>query len=203
MSRPPHPYLRSPASVDDWPATSTSTASRPTHASDRARASELCEPAAKLTVLIASDLASRGIDVEGITHVVNYDLPEDPDLYVHRIGRTARAGRDGVAWALVTTKQGKLLSQIEDLINAEIPKMDYPDFEPSERPEGFRDEPTGGRPIYEVTGVGDKPRNRFASVERPDLPKPSDATVDPSKFPGGIVPTPSTQPHAGRIRTSC
>src|SRR5262249_24938269 len=50
----------------------------------------------KLAVLVASDLASRGLDVEGITHVVNYDLPEDPDLYIHRIGRTARAGRDGV-----------------------------------------------------------------------------------------------------------
>jgi len=82
----------------------------------------------KLSVLIASDLASRGLDVEGITHVINYDLPEDPDLYVHRIGRTARAGRDGVAWSLVTPEQGELLTQIELLINAEIPKLDYPDF---------------------------------------------------------------------------
>src|SRR5690606_2886844 len=86
--------------------------------------------AGHLEVLIASDLASRGIDVEGITHVINYDLPEDVELYVHRIGRTARAGRGGVAWSFVTPDQGPLLTQIELLINAEIPKLDYPDFQP-------------------------------------------------------------------------
>jgi len=145
--------------------------------------------AGDLAVLIASDLASRGIDVEGITHVINYDLPEDPDLYVHRIGRTARAGRDGVAWAFVTPRQGKLLSQIEDLINAQIPKMDYPDFEASPRPEGFREEAMGGRPVYEVQNVGEKPRNRYAEIERPDLPKAKETAVDMAKFPGGIVPT--------------
>jgi ATP-dependent RNA helicase RhlE len=85
-------------------------------------------------VLIASDVASRGLDVEGISHVINYDLPEDPDLYVHRIGRTARAGRHGVAWSLVTPEQGSLLTQIEQLINAEIPKLDYPDFKPGPVP---------------------------------------------------------------------
>ncbi|MFN5957176.1 MAG: DEAD/DEAH box helicase, partial [Planctomyces sp.] len=57
--------------------------------------------AGTLGVLVASDLASRGLDVDGITHVVNYDLPEDPEVYVHRIGRTARIGRDGVAWSFV------------------------------------------------------------------------------------------------------
>ncbi|HRQ72922.1 MAG TPA: DEAD/DEAH box helicase, partial [Phycisphaerales bacterium] len=96
----------------------------------------------ELAVLIASDLASRGIDVDGISHVVNYDLPEDPDLYVHRIGRTARAGRTGVAWAFVTPEQGKLLTQIERLVNAEIPRMDYPDFTPSTKPDAWRPEPT-------------------------------------------------------------
>lgn len=90
--------------------------------------------AGKMGVLVASDLASRGLDVDGITHVVNYDLPDDPDLYVHRIGRTARAGRGGVAWSLVTPEQGDLLTQIEFLINAEIPKLDYPDFKPGPLP---------------------------------------------------------------------
>jgi ATP-dependent RNA helicase DeaD len=88
----------------------------------------------KLEVLVASDVASRGLDVEGISHVINYDLPEDPDLYVHRIGRTARAGREGVAWSLVTPEQGGLLTQIELLINAEIPKLHYPDFKPGALP---------------------------------------------------------------------
>ncbi len=90
-----------------------------------------------LSVLVASDLASRGLDVDGITHVINYDLPEDPEVYVHRIGRTARVGRDGVAWAFVTPEQGELLTSVEHLINAEIPKLDYPDFKPGPSPRGW------------------------------------------------------------------
>jgi ATP-dependent RNA helicase DeaD len=140
-----------------------------------------------LAVLVASDLASRGIDVEGITHVVNYDLPEDPDIYVHRIGRTARAGRNGHAWSLVTPAQGSLLTEIEMLVNAEIPKMDYPDFEPRERPEDWKDEPTGGRPTYEVKGVKKEAKNRFAEEAPPAEQEMSDAEKA-AKFPGGVVP---------------
>lgn len=141
-----------------------------------------------LAVLVASDLASRGIDVEGITHVVNYDLPEDPDIYVHRIGRTARAGRNGHAWSLVTPAQGALLTDIELLVNAEIPAMTYADFEARERPEDWKDEPTGGRPAYEVKGVKKKEAtNRFAEEAPPAEKEMSDAEKA-SKFPGGIVP---------------
>lgn len=142
-----------------------------------------------LAVLVASDLASRGIDVEGITHVVNYDLPEDPDIYVHRIGRTARAGRNGHAWSLVTPAQGALLTDIELLVNAEIPAMTYADFEARERPEDWKDEPTGGRPTYEVKGVKKKEAtNRFAEESLPAEENLSDAEKA-AKFPGGIVPS--------------
>lgn len=143
-----------------------------------------------LSVLIASDLASRGIDVENISHVVNYDLPDDVELYVHRIGRTARAGRGGVAWAFVTPEQGGLLTDIEMLVNAEIPKLDYPDFVPSPPPSGWRGEiprqyrPPGtnseGAPVEQKT-------DRYTQVANPDMPNTK--TVDTSKFPGGIVPT--------------
>ncbi|MCC6675989.1 MAG: DEAD/DEAH box helicase [Phycisphaerales bacterium] len=141
----------------------------------------------QLAVLVASDLASRGIDVDGISHVINYDLPDDPDLYVHRIGRTARAGREGVAWALVTPSQGDLLTQIEVLINAEIPKLDYPDFQPSERPEGFREESRGGRPPVIIEGGDVQKTNRLAASVNRELPPAQSA--DPSKFPGGLIPT--------------
>ena len=144
----------------------------------------------QLSVLIASDLASRGIDADGISHVINYDLPDDPDLYIHRIGRTARAGRGGVAWALVTPSQGELLTKIENLINAEIPKLDYPDFAASPRPEGFRDEGPGGRPIIEIP-KSDVPKfNRMDAAVNKELPVTGAAgTADASKFPGGVVPT--------------
>jgi ATP-dependent RNA helicase DeaD len=71
----------------------------------------------KVTYLIATDVASRGIDVNGISHVINYDLPADIENYVHRIGRTGRIGKDGVAIAFVTPEEGSHLTEIEITIN--------------------------------------------------------------------------------------
>jgi ATP-dependent RNA helicase DeaD len=155
----------------------------------------------KLSVLVASDLASRGIDVEGITHVVNYDLPEDPDIYVHRIGRTARAGRKGHAWSLVTPAQGSLLTEIELLVNTEIPARKYEDFEPRERPSDWKDEPTGGRPVYEVKGAPTEQKNRHKTDEPPKVEQLSEKDKA-AKFPGGVVPA-KRPPRAmgGRTKT--
>lgn len=66
-----------------------------------------------VTTLVATDLAARGLDIEMVSHVFNFDIPEDPDSYVHRIGRTGRAGRDGVAITLVEPSQIRLLRMIE------------------------------------------------------------------------------------------
>ncbi|MEX0744223.1 MAG: DEAD/DEAH box helicase [Phycisphaeraceae bacterium] len=88
----------------------------------------------KVSILVASDLAARGLDVEHITHVINYDLPEDPEIYVHRIGRTARAGRKGIAWAFVTPEEGQRLTEVEKHSGALIEKMEYPDFKPGPVP---------------------------------------------------------------------
>jgi len=140
-----------------------------------------------LSVLVASDLASRGIDVDGISHVINYDLPEDVELYVHRIGRTARAGRGGTAWALVTPDQGELLTQIESLINAEIPKLDYTDFVPNPPPNDWRGDVPKVR-TAKPEGAPEEPIGpsaRLVAASKLELP----AQVDESKFPGGIVPT--------------
>jgi ATP-dependent RNA helicase RhlE len=72
-------------------------------------------------VLVATDIAARGIDVPKITHVINYNLPEEPESYVHRIGRTARAGRAGVAISFCAEDELKLLKQIERVIGKKIP----------------------------------------------------------------------------------
>jgi ATP-dependent RNA helicase DeaD len=74
----------------------------------------------KVVYLVATDVVGRGIDVTNISHIINYDLPEDPENYVHRIGRTGRMGADGVAIAFVTPEQGEQLTNIECLINTEI-----------------------------------------------------------------------------------
>jgi ATP-dependent RNA helicase DeaD len=79
-------------------------------------------------LLVATDLAARGIDVNGITHIINYDTPPDPHVYVHRIGRTARMGSFGKAITFVTREQGKQLTEIELLINKQIHHEQYDDF---------------------------------------------------------------------------
>jgi ATP-dependent RNA helicase DeaD len=84
-----------------------------------------------LRVLVATDLAARGIDVRGITHIVNYDIPDDPEVYVHRIGRTARMGSFGKALTFVTPQEGKQLTSIEMLINLQIPPEQIEGYEPS------------------------------------------------------------------------
>jgi ATP-dependent RNA helicase RhlE len=84
-------------------------------------------------VLIATDIAARGIDVKGISLVVNYDLPEEPESYVHRIGRTARAGKDGIAVAFCDDSERNLLRQVERLIRRPIPVLKGHPFEASEQ----------------------------------------------------------------------
>ncbi len=75
---------------------------------------------AKFQILVATDVAARGLDVEGITHVFNYDIPHDVDSYIHRIGRTGRAGEEGVAITLVENKDMERLSRIERGIKSAI-----------------------------------------------------------------------------------
>ncbi|PZE19769.1 DEAD/DEAH box helicase [Paenibacillus xerothermodurans] len=77
---------------------------------------------AKIQLLVATDIAARGLDVEGITHVFNYDMPHDVESYIHRIGRTGRAGQRGMAVTMVTPRDQGALAEIERGINAELPR---------------------------------------------------------------------------------
>ena len=80
--------------------------------------------AGKIKTLVATDIAARGIDVDGVSHVVNYDLPNIPESYVHRIGRTARAGAEGVAISFCDSEERAYLRDIEKLIRMAIPATD-------------------------------------------------------------------------------
>ena len=77
-----------------------------------------------IRVLVATDIAARGIDVRDITHVINFDLPNEPESYVHRIGRTARAGRDGIAISFCDPSERAYLKDIQRLIGRELDRMD-------------------------------------------------------------------------------
>ena len=80
----------------------------------------------RTSVLIATDVAARGLDVDGITHVVNYDLPDEAESYVHRIGRTGRMGRSGQAWSFVPRGEQGMLNKISSTWNMKIPLVDAP-----------------------------------------------------------------------------
>jgi ATP-dependent RNA helicase RhlE len=86
--------------------------------------------AGKLTALIATDIAARGIDIDQLPHVVNYDLPNVSEDYVHRIGRTGRAGSNGVAVSLVCVDEHQMLKDIERLIKQKLPQEIIAGFEP-------------------------------------------------------------------------
>jgi ATP-dependent RNA helicase DeaD len=80
----------------------------------------------QLQLLIATDVAARGIDVQGVTHVINYELPDDIEVYTHRSGRTGRAGNSGISMAIVSPREVMRIRQIERLINSRFHKMDIP-----------------------------------------------------------------------------
>ncbi|CAA9361323.1 MAG: DEAD-box ATP-dependent RNA helicase DeaD (CshA), partial [uncultured Chloroflexia bacterium] len=82
--------------------------------------------AGQVEILVATDVAARGLDIEHVTHVINFDIPLDPEAYVHRIGRTGRAGRTGVAITLVTPRERRQLRQIEQVTNSTIQRMNLP-----------------------------------------------------------------------------
>lgn len=87
----------------------------------------------KVRVLVATDVAARGLDIERLPHVVNYELPQVPEDYVHRIGRTARAGHEGHAVSLVCVDEHKLLADIELLLQTKIRQEVIPGYEPDSR----------------------------------------------------------------------
>jgi ATP-dependent RNA helicase RhlE len=79
-------------------------------------------------ILVATDIAARGIDVDGVTHVVNFDIPHEPEVYIHRVGRTARAQRRGDAFSLIGKEEEDDFHRIEQLLRMEIPRVRLPQF---------------------------------------------------------------------------
>jgi ATP-dependent RNA helicase DeaD len=145
----------------------------------------------KLAVLVASDLAARGLDVPGISHVINYDLPEDPEVYVHRIGRTARTGASGVAWSFVEPSEGQRLTEVEKLTGVLIEKMEYGDFQPSQQADQA-ERKRREDPPSRAAG----PSHRDAAALNAG-PKP-----DAKLFPGSAVPSgPPKRTLGSRLRT--
>jgi ATP-dependent RNA helicase RhlE len=96
-------------------------------------------------VLVATDIAARGIDVEALGHVVNFDVPVAPEDYIHRVGRTARAELTGEAYTFVARDEEDELKQIERAIGKALPRVTLPDFDYTKKPEGRFEVPQGER----------------------------------------------------------
>jgi ATP-dependent RNA helicase RhlE len=96
-------------------------------------------------VLVATDIAARGIDIEALGHVVNFDVPQAPDDYIHRVGRTARAGEVGDAFTFVAPDEQNDLRAIEKAIGKRLPQITIPGFDYNARPEGRLEIPIGER----------------------------------------------------------
>lgn len=123
----------------------------------------------QVRVLVATDLAARGLDVSAISHIINYDIPPDSEVYVHRIGRTARMGARGVAITFVTREQGKELTNVEKLINREIPAREVPGFKPRQPREDGR--------------AQERPQPSFAPREKVTTHAPAAEPVGPKAPP--------------------
>ena len=137
-------------------------------------------------VLVATDIAARGIDIDGVSHVVNFDLPNVPESYVHRIGRTARAGAAGMALSFCNGEERDYLRDIEKLTRLAVPVLSLPDGFRATAPEAARlasDRPQSGRPRQE-------PRGR--SQQRPQGQKPRHSQHRPAG--------PAQAPDGGRPR---
>jgi ATP-dependent RNA helicase RhlE len=83
----------------------------------------------EVRVLVATDIAQRGLDVTGITHVINYDVPQQPEDYVHRIGRTGRAAQSGDAFTFMSTDEISMVRTIERMLGTPIPRISVPGYD--------------------------------------------------------------------------
>lgn len=114
----------------------------------------------KLQVLVATDIAARGLDIQGLTHVFNYDVPHSTEWYIHRIGRTGRAGENGTAVTLYTQKDAYYLSQIEKGINKRIPKKQLKNGEIVDVPKKTLSEGKGSKAKEYRPGFGPKSKEK-------------------------------------------
>jgi superfamily II DNA/RNA helicase len=153
----------------------------------------------EVALLVASDVAARGLDIPDVSHVFNFDVPMHPDDYVHRIGRTGRAGRSGTAVTLVAgSNDAKAVAAIEKLIGATIPFMDdralpAPAAAPQQAASSARQGPPqprrsrndGHRPSHRPTASGSRLPQRPAQTAKPAKPRADDA--DTSHLPAFLL----------------
>ena len=154
-----------------------------------------------IDILIATDVASRGLHVDDITHVINYDVPQDPEDYIHRIGRTARAGKDGDAITFACEDYAEHLVAIEDTLKKKIP-VDWPDdamfLEPKEGMPAFKRRRSG--PPARRGDSGGNRRGTSSNGRRPSGSSGRGRGPKSSSKSGGSSTAKSGPPKSGNRR---
>ncbi len=131
--------------------------------------------AGEVRILVATDVVGRGIDVTRISHIINYDIPQSSDDYVHRVGRTGRMGREGVAYTFVTTEEGAELTRIEMLINRQLKRDEIEGFNAVATVAPVRD--ADAAPAGMPVSGGDEP----IESQEPQPPRPTPPGRRPPK----------------------
>lgn len=157
-------------------------------------------------VLVATDIAARGIDIEALGHVVNFDVPEAPDDYIHRVGRTARAGEVGDAFTFVAPDEENDLRGIEKAIGKRLPRITVPDFDYNAKPEGRFEVPIGERIAAIRSRKADERARSRAKADRRGAParghagagQPSGQGAAQNGSGGGPRKNTSRRRHRGR-----
>jgi ATP-dependent RNA helicase RhlE len=122
----------------------------------------------KLTLLVATDIMARGIDVEALRHVVNFDVPRTPEDYIHRIGRTGRADELGDAFTFVAREEEGELKRIERVLGKTLPRVTLPDFDYNARPGGQLEVPLADRiKAIQAQKARERERSRQKATRRP------------------------------------
>jgi superfamily II DNA/RNA helicase len=158
----------------------------------------------EVRILVASDVAARGLDIQGLSHVFNFDVPIHAEDYVHRIGRTGRAGREGRAFTLAVPADGKFVAAIEALIGKAVPRIQIegmeagPLDENSRRDAGRSRGPRGGRPSgRDKSANRRKPAAKVRTAEA-DAPKAPIAPVAPASVEPATPPASAAKPAQER-----
>jgi len=145
----------------------------------------------EIRLLVCSDVAARGLDIQGLSHVFNFDVPHHAEDYVHRIGRTGRAGRDGRAYTIASPEDGKAVAAIEALIRKAVPRINLDEVPTQELSlEGGDQRRRGGR-ARSSRGRSESPRRRDSQPKR-----------EPRREDRSIAPTPRHEPETPRLASA-
>jgi superfamily II DNA/RNA helicase len=152
----------------------------------------------EITILVASDVAARGLDVKGVSHVINYDVPWQPDDYIHRIGRTGRAGMKGIAITLATSADADAVAAIEKLTGIKIARVGK--IESAEPAEAEKPRERSDKPARERGERSDRrrPRERAERTERPARAERPERGEQPKAAKPAPAKAPKAEPKPER-----